>query len=218
MNLIILHGNGLSALSQKLSQIKKNFDPLAVTTFNSNQIDLASALIEFSTPQLFSKERLIILENFDMQIDFNLLPQDDDLTVVFLFNKNLPANSSLLKDALKLKAQIFEFSEAEERNIFPFLDGLAEKNDKSFLMFEKLYKNFGSQYLLTMIFFMLRRFILTPTNLPGFVLAKLQKQKQNFPHPKITAVYKEMLEADFKIKNGLVEEKAALTLLLNNFF
>ena len=78
-----------------------------------------------------------------------------------------------------------------------------------------LLKEYGSQYILTMIFFMLRRLVNPPKNLPPFVIKKIEAQRKNFDQEKIKELYKNGIETDFKIKRGLLEEKMGLTLLLN---
>lgn len=212
--IIILHGNGLSAISNKLISIKKGFDPLAILSLSSREKDFATALMEISTGQLFSQNRLIILEDFD-DVDLDKLPEDENLTLVLRFSKDLRENSVLLKQAYKKKAQILLLSEEKEKNIFPFLDELAEKNPQSLKKLNRLLEEFGGQYILTMIFYLLRRLLMSPKKLPSFVVQKINKQKQNFPLEKIKELYRYALETDFKIKTGVIEEKLGLTLLVD---
>ena len=182
---------------------------------------MSKAVMEFSTPALFAEKRLVILENFDpptnseQGIDFSSLPEDESLTVVFRFGKNLTAQSPLLKAALIRGAQLVNLTEADEQSIFPFLDSLAFKNPKALEELDGLLARYGSQYLLTMIFYLLRRMIQPGKNLSPFVAKKIARQRQNFSPEEITNLYKEALEADFKIKNGLIDDKMALALLLS---
>lgn len=214
MNLIILHGNGLSAIASKLITLKKGFEPLAVLSLSSREKDFATALMEISTGQLFSQKRLVVLEDFD-DIDLNKLPEDENLTLVLRFPKDLGEKSPLLKEAYKRKAQILLLSEEKEKNIFPFLDELAEKNSQSVKKLNKLLDEYGGQYVLTMIFYLLRRLLMSPKKLPAFVVQKINKQKQNFSENKIKELYQFALETDFKIKTGATEEKLGLTLLVD---
>ncbi len=216
MKLIILHGNGLVSKSLKISQIKKEFEQLSINEISGKEIPFVQAVVNLSTPQLFSDKRLVVLENFNPEeIDFAKFPQDEALTILLNFPKPLPQNSNLLKDSLSKNAQIILLSEAEEKNIFPFLDSLANKDPRSLISLDKLLNDFGGQYILTMIFYMLRRLIQNPKKLPPFILQKIEKQKQNFPLEKITSLYKTAIETDYKIKSGLIEEKIGLTLLTN---
>lgn len=210
MQLIVIHGNGLSAISQKVSEIKKGFDNVSTTEINSKERDFDQAVVAVATPSLFSEKRLVVLEDFE-KIDASKLPADGDLTVVLRFSKQLPATSGILKQ----KGQIINLSERDEKNIFPFLDKLADKNQDAAVEIDKFLEGFGGQYLLTMIFYLLRRMV--QTTKPGFMAGKIEKQKKNFPLERIKTLYKDSLETDFKIKSGLIEEKLGLTLLVNKF-
>lgn len=216
MRLIILHGNGLVGTLNRVSQIKKTFDKLSVTELDFKQTHLKSLLLDLLTPQLFSDKRLVVVNNIDNEFDLEELPQhDQNLTIILRFTKALTSNNKILKNARLIKAEVILISEQEEVSVFPFLDKLAEKKVEAIIDFEKLYKNFGGQYLLTMFFYMLRRFILIPKNLPPFVLKKLEIQRRNFNEQVIKELYKQALETDYKIKNGLADERTELTLLFH---
>lgn len=215
MNLIILHGNGIVSLSQKLSQIKKDFDPQSIQILSGKDLEFEKAVIWLSTPQLFSEKRLIVLEDFET-VDLEKLPEEEGLTIVLKIPKSLAVNSVILKSAIKLKGQIFQFNEKDEKIIFPFLDNLAEKNLKALGEVDKLISEYGGQYILTMLFYLFRRLILKPKKLPDFVLKKIERQQRNFDTEQIKYFYKQSLETDFKIKSGLVQEKLGITLLVNN--
>lgn len=215
MKLLILHGSGLSAISSKISEIKKSFDPVSILEISGKETSFSEALIEIGTGGLFSQSRLIILENFDDKIDIEKIPDDESLTVLLRFTKPLNKSSSLLKSATKLNVQVLVFEENQEISVFPFLDALGEKNKtKSYQEFEKLYKGYGGQYILTMIFYLFRRLVTTPKKLPDFVLNKLNKQKRNFGVDELRLLYKAALETDYKFKSGLMDEKLGLTMLV----
>lgn len=211
----LIYGNGLTEISKKISEIKKRFEPLAVQVFSNKQTAFEQALIGLSSGGLFSDARLAILEDYDDKIDLTKILNDDQLNVVLIIRKNLTPSNNLLKQATQLKAQIFNFSEEGETNIFPFLDNLADKNPRAMQQLEDHFDEWGGQYILTMVFYMLRRMIQDPKKLPQFVQQKILKQKQNFPLEKITDLYKSVLETDYKIKSGLIEEKIGMTLLIN---
>jgi DNA polymerase III delta subunit len=216
MNIILLHGNALSAQSNKISQIKKEFEKLEVLELSAKEKDYPQIVAELLTPQLFSEKRLIILENIDEKVvDLEGLPKDESLTLVLRFSKPLHTSSSLLKKATSFGAQVILLSEKEESSIFPFLDDLAMKNTKGvYSKVDKLYEEMGFQYILTMIFYMLRRLILPAKNLPPFIVKKIETQKSNFPKERVKELYKYALETDFKIKSGLMEEKIGLTRIM----
>ena len=215
MKLIVLHGNGQVALSKRLSLIKSEFDELEISLFDGRQIDFAQALIEILTPQLFSEKRLVIFENFDEKIDLEKLGQDDSLTLVFRFNKGLSANSKFLSQAKALKAEIILQNESDEVSIFPFLDRIVQKDKSALRDLDKLIDERGGQYLITMFGFMLRRLIVIPSNLPTFILTKAKSNQKNFSQAKVKELYLKLIETDFKIKSGLIEEKMGIMLFLN---
>lgn len=215
MTLIILHGNGLTGQINKLQDIKSRFDPLNIFQISGKESDFEQAVVNLSTASLFAEERLVILEEFEESLDLSKLPSESELTIVLRFQKSLPVNSKLLKSAASLNPQIILVTETEETSIFPFLDKLAEKRSQALAELDPLLEQFGGQYLLTMIFYMLRRLILRPKKLPEFVLRKLEVQRKIFDLKKLKALYRFALETDFKMKNGLIEEKLGLTLLLN---
>ncbi len=215
MHLVIVHGNGLVAMLNKIADIKKNFDPLSITQLSAKQKSWDLISQEDLAPSLFSTKRLVIVEDIDDKIATENIFGDDDLTLVLKFNKPLSAASAVLKYASEAKAVVSLLTEKDETLIFPFLDKLAEKDPHSLKDFENLYETYGGQYLLTMIYYLLRRLTITGKPTPYFVIQKNARQKQNFNQQKIIEIYKLTLETDFKIKSGLLEEKIGLTLLIS---
>ena len=216
MPVYIYHGNGLSAISAAVSNIKKSFDRMAISEFNGKNQTLEEALMSVATPGLFVESRLIILDNYPEKIDISKLTDDVSTTVVFRFSKAIPANSVFLKEAFRKKFVIREFSEADETSIFPFLDLLGEKNSRALAGFEKLYSEYGSQYLLTMLYYFYKRMVAKPKKMPDFALKKLEKQKRNFSLEQIEQLWQQTLETDFKIKSGLIDDKLGLTLVIKS--
>lgn len=210
MKLILIHGNLQEAVLNKLTQIKQGFDPLSV-----NEISDAGPGFSFASPSLFSEKRLVILENPDIKIvEKAILEKDPELTVLIKFSKSLEKSSAVLKKVLEEKGEVVTFDENNQTSIFPFLDMLGTRNKNSFREFEKNYSEFGGQYLLTMLAYFLRRMIQKPKSGSDFMRQKIQSQKRNFNFEKIKDLYKEIIETDFKIKQGLSEEKLAVTLLV----
>ncbi len=214
--LILVHGNGLAAISQKISSIKGEFDSLSTVLVSGKNFNWEKGVLEFSTPGLFSDSRLVVLEDFEAssEIDLEKIPKEEGLTVVLKYIKSLPANSVIIKQFNKLGGQIINLTEKDEVSIFPFLDMLAEKKKAAFLELGKLLDEYGGQYILTMIFYMLRRLVMKPKNLPEFVLRKIQIQKKNFSKNQVKQIYRFSLETDYKIKSGLLEEKMGLNLIV----
>ena len=210
MKLILIHGSLQDAVLNKLSQIKKPFDPLSITEASE-----VGPSFNFSSPGLFSEKRLIILENPDIKtVEKAVNETDPDLTILIKANKALEKSSPVLKKLIEAKAEIFEFNETNQTSIFPLLDLLGNKNKNAFKEFEKNYAQFGGQYLLTMLAYFLRRMIQKPKSTSSFMLQKLESQKKNFSQENISALYKEIIDTDFKVKQGLIEEKLGVTLLI----
>lgn len=213
MKLYIFHGVGARALSQKISSLKTDFDPLTITELNSKEIDWSEAKIMLASQSLFQSKRLVILEDFT-EAQVSEISDDPGLSVILKFSKTLPASSQLLKTP---GASVINFTENSEQSVFPFLDKLAEKNPQALVELDSLYQEYGAQYLLTMMAYLLRRMVQTPKNLPPFVMKKLSKQKQFFPIERLVKLYRAVLETDFKIKSGLMEERTGLSLLAEQF-
>ncbi len=209
MRPLILHGLATSASRKKLLSIKEKFNSDNVVTFAA-KIDLPEILVSLQSQSLFDGERLLIIENPPEDIlNYTLYPIPYTLILWFdheIDIKKWPGFESLL------------FPESKEISVFPFLDCLAAKDKKAFLELAKLKKGgFDIYYLLTMVFYLLRSLVNITKNAPDFVRKKLLRQKNGFNMEKITSLYKELLEIDFKIKSGLLEKDQAEFLLINGF-
>lgn len=214
MPILVYHGNGLTAISNAISKIKSGFQGEAINEMNGKNSSIDQVRIAAATPGLFADSRLLVLENFTEKVDISDLSDDPLVTIIFRFNKPLPAASVFLKSAKLIKAQIQEFSEADEISIFPFLDLLGERKNAALVQFERVYTEYGGQYILTMLYYFYRRMIVVPKKTPAFALQKLDRQKRNFPPEKITELFFHTLETDFKIKSGFIEDKLGLTLVI----
>lgn len=216
MKLLLLHGSAKAASRKKLVEVKQKFDQNSVVVFEEG-FDLQTILGSLATPSLFSEERLIIIENPPEDFtNFPLTP--NPYTLILWFDHEVGLKKSIMEYVKKNKGEILFFPEAREVSVFPFLDYLAAKDKKAFLEVNKL-KNagFDMQYFLTMVFYLLRNLAVTPKTAPQFVKDKLIRQRKNFDLEKITNLYKEIIEIDFKIKLGLLEKSQAEFLLVNKF-
>lgn len=208
MKLILIHGSFQDAALKKISQIKKQFDPLSITESDSSGFSLGS-------PGLFSEKRLVIIESPDIKtVDKVTEEKDPEVTVILKFSKSLEKASPVLKKVTEVGGEVLIFTENNETSIFPLLDMLGTKNKNTFKEFEKNYSQFGGQYLLTMLAYFLRRMIQKPKSGSDFMKQKIDAQKRNFSIERISRLYREIIETDFKIKQGLIEEKLALTMLV----
>ncbi|MBI2594061.1 hypothetical protein HYW44_05475 [Candidatus Daviesbacteria bacterium] len=210
MKLILVHGNFQPGVLKKVAEIKTGFDPLSIT--ESFEADLG---LNFSSPSLFSDKRLVILENPDMKIlEESLSQANPGLTVLVKFSKALEKSSAILKRVIEAKGEVFIFEESSQTSIFPFLDMLGNLNKKAYMELEKNYTEFGGQYILSMLAYFLRRMVQKPKTESGFIRQKIEAQKKNFRAERIIKLYRDLIETDFKIKQGLIEEKIGITLLV----
>lgn len=216
MKLLLLHGSAKAASRKKLAEIKQKFDPSNVVVFEEGS-DLQVILGSLSTPLLFSGEQLIILENPSEDFTFSTL-DSSNLTLVLWFDHEVAAKKEVMEFVKKENGEVLFFPEAREVSVFPFLDFLAAKDKRAFLELNKLKKaGFDIQYFITMVFYLLRNLVATPKTAPQFVKDKLSRQRKNFDLEKITNLYEEILEIDFKIKKGYLEKSQAEFLLVNKF-
>lgn len=227
MKPLLLHGPAKTASRKVLIEFKQKFDQNNVVVFEEGS-NLQRVLDTLSVSSLFPDQQLIILENpledftnytssslSDLRAE-GLHPTSH--TLILWFDHEVNSKKPILESVKKVKGEIVFFPEAKEMSVFPFLDYLAAKDKKAFLELSKLkIAGFDIQYFLTMVFYLLRNLVATPKNAPEFVRNKLQRQRKNFPLDKVTKLYKEILEIDFKIKSGLLEKEQAEFLLVNKF-
>ncbi|OGE26839.1 hypothetical protein A3C26_02965 [Candidatus Daviesbacteria bacterium RIFCSPHIGHO2_02_FULL_39_12] len=215
MKLLLLHGPAISSSRAQLISIKQKFNVNDVVVFEqgADLEDIAGNLVSTS---LFPQERLVILENPPADFIFHFSLFTFHFSLVLWFDHELP--KAKLLEYTKIGAQVFYFPESKEITGFPFLDLLANKDNRAFLEMEKLKKTgFDIFYLLTMSYYLLRNLVTTPKNAPQFVKDKLQRQRKNFDLERITKLYKSLIEIEFKLKKGLLEQSQAEFLLVNQF-
>lgn len=223
MKLQLLHGPAISSSRAKLIQIKKEFDPNSVVTFEKGA-EVSDIVNNLSSSSLFSEDRLVILENPSEDL-FLALPltlasrsEPYPFTLILWFDHELSEKKPVMEWIRREKGEVFFFPEAREASVFPFLDFLAAGDKKAFLELEKLKRaNFEIQYFITMVFYLLRNLAITPKNAPPFVKQKLERQRKRFSLADLRNLYKDVIEIDFKIKSGLLEINHAEFLLVNKF-
>lgn len=118
-----------------------------------------------------------------------------------------------------------------EPNIFKTIDALAQRNKKTALrlLSEHLAQGEKDIYLLSMLQYQFRNLIklksLSEQNIPyydlakkarlhPFVVKKTSAQLRNFGLNELKNIYRKMLEMEIGIKNGRLEAKTALDLLV----
>lgn len=214
--LLLLHGPSVNNSRTKLSVLRQKFATNNVVVFDEgSKID--EILGSLSTSSLFPEEKIFILENpLEDFINYPLI--STPYTLVLWFDHTILEKKPIMQWVKNTKGEVLFFPESKEVSVFPLLDYLANKDQKGFLEIQKLKKGgFDIFYFITMTFYLLRNLLVTPKNAPNFVKQKLEKQRKNFDLKKITKLYNEILELDFKLKSGLLDQNQAEFLLVNKF-
>lgn len=209
MRPLLLHGPAIEASRKKLQEIKNKFNPDNIVVFGKGE-EKGIILANLQAQSLFEGERLIVLENPD-EFFTNYTLYSIPYTLTLWFDHEV--------DIKKWPGFEYHlFPESKDVSIFPFLDYLAAKDKRAYLEIEKI-KNagFDINYILTMVFYLLRNLVATPLKAPDFVKKKLAKQRTSFNLESLTALYKYLLEIDFKIKSGFLEKPQAEFLLTTKF-
>ncbi|MBI3109669.1 hypothetical protein HYZ06_01370 [Candidatus Daviesbacteria bacterium] len=208
MKAVLLHGPAIDASRKKLSEIKDKFEPENIMVFEKGA-EPAEILTSLRSQSLFDGDRLIILENPSEGFN-NYTLHPNPLTLVLWFDHEI--------DTKNFKGDVLFFPEAKEVSVFPFLDLLGQRDKRAFLALDKLKRaGYDSQYLITMILYLLRNLVAKPKGVKDFVKNKNAKMRINFAPDQLVNLYKSVLETDFKIKSGLLDEPQAEFLLVNSF-
>lgn len=222
MKLLLLHGPAITSSRGKLIDIKSKFDINSIVVFEKGS-DIQTIIASISTLSLISDERLIILENPPEDFtNYQLLAsRNEPITnyqLIIWFDHEITDKKPVLSWMRENKGETLYFPESKEISVFPFLDKLGAKEFGAYLEMDKLKKNgYDGQYLIIMIFYLLRNLVATPKKARDFVKKKMIRMRKNFTLEKLIDLYKFVLETDFKIKSGLLESNQAEFLLVYNF-
>lgn len=207
MRLVILTGSGEVLKRAEKLKIQKSFPKDLVSFLDFKQTDFEQIQTAINSPPLLNfGPRLVVIENLTDKIDLSKLQSSDpNLTILIIGN----FNSQFLSQA-KLH-EVLTFNEEQEVPIFPFLDSLIEGKKAAYESFEIL-KQMGGMYLLTMIYYSLRRNFL-PTK-SALLRSKISRQKKglDFKH-----LYHRALEVEYQIKSGVTTEFNGLSKLVRHF-
>lgn len=217
MKLLLLHGLGIISSRRFLSSLKGQFESHAITIFDK-QVTFSDLQAECQGISLFSEKRLIVVENPPPNLAGENLAIDNTITLVFWCNTELTSKSELLQFVKQNRGEIKLFSEAKEMSVFPLLDLLGSRNNKAFIELQKLKEEkIDFQYILTMMFYLLRTFIQPPAKAPDFIKRKIAKQRELFGGEEITNIYRSLIDLDYRIKSGLIEKNHAEFLAIQLF-
>ncbi len=206
MKPLLLHGPAINASRKKLTEIRQKFNSNNIVIFEKGS-SVSDILAYLQTVSMFTEERLIIVENPGENFVFG-----PDINLVLWFDKEI--------DTKKWPdAQVLFFLEEKEASIFPLLDQLGNRDIKAYLELEKRNQTSpnDTQYILTMVYYLLRSLVVTPKAAHDFVKQKNARMRKNFSEQELINLYKFILDLDFKIKFGLIETSHAEFLLVNEF-
>ncbi len=193
-------------------QIKKGFNPDNILVFEKGA-NISDILANLQTMSMFEGERLVILENPQDELSPKLLTINSKLlTIVFWFDHEIDTKSYP-------GSETFFFPEAKEASIFPFLDALGNRSERAYSELKKRNESSpnDTQYILTMVFYLLRSLVITPKTAKDFVRNKNARMRANFSEGELVNLYKNILEIDSKIKSGLLETAQADFLMVSSF-
>ncbi len=217
MKILVLSGPGEVSKRTQMLKIKQQFSESSISTYDLSSDKLSEINLAISSQSLFSSsEKLIIAENSPDDIDLKkMVKQNNPATLLFL-TKSTSQTSKLLFSAKEIKAKIINFEPEKETLVFPYLDDLIEGKKEAFLELEKLLSEYGGMYVLTMIYYLLRRNFL-PSSKSTFMQKKIKSQKQKFTRSDWQRLYFMSLKSDFAIKSGSFPENIALIKLTEEF-
>lgn len=195
-------------------RIRRQFPLESVIQFDFKQSDLKDLEVLFVSPSLFETgPRLIVTENTPDKLDLEQFKNSDDNLTWLLIAGSPRADSLLLQSAKKVKASVYVFEGEKELTAFPFLDALLEGKKQTFAELQKLMAEYGAMYILTMIYYGLRRNLL-PLPASSFVRQKIIRQKKLYLQSDWIELYYLTLTAEYKIKSGKLPEEVAFVSLI----
>lgn len=217
MKIVVLAGAGEVSKRNELLRIKKSFSPDLISVVDLKQQTSHDLSNQLAAQSLFDVgEKLVVVENVTDKFSLeDLTKSHQDVTLV-LVSGELSAASVLVKSAKGTQAKIITFEGDKEVSAFAYLDYLIEGRKEAFLELDRLMESYGGMYILSMIYYLLRRNLL-PLPAAGFLQRKIAAQKKKFVKGDWEKMYELSLQAESKIKQGLLTQELALTDLTRSF-
>ena len=215
----ILHGEHQVDSRSRLLGIKsqKKKDGYEIIDLDGSVIDITDLIQSFESQSLFSKYRLVTVENLIGSlrpgakrdaIIFYLIQGGFDAEVVLWEKKAVGRQIIKLKKAKHVQVEEFKMPTA----IFKFVDNLYPGNAKLLLTYVKdtISNNVVPEIIFTMIVRQFRIMLAFSTNAPISEVTRLApwqkgnfiKQAQRFSVHHLTKQYKELLIIDYQTKSG----------------
>lgn len=216
MKIVVLTGPGEVGKRGELLKIKQQFASENITTLDLKQASLTELTTSLSSRSLFETgKRLVVAENAPEKLDLEELGKIIEEVILVLVAASPRSDSKLLQSTKKIGARVIGFEGEKELSAFPFVDALLEGKKEALIELPKLLEEYGGMYILTMIFYGLRRNLL-PLPSSGFMQKKILSQKKRFSESDWEKLYGLTLEAESSIKSGLLPEKLALVRLVHS--
>lgn len=222
----LLHGENTSASRQALIDLKKNYSPDSVSIFDAKNLDFDELTRTLETPAMLAERRLVIIEGkppAPTMEQFSNVTISDLTDLVFWVGDELKTSDKLFKLVKAADGQVRIFKEAVPKNVFGFLDALGYKNKRrAFLELHRLLD--GGQaplYLLTMITWQIRNLLKIKLQSPDakkmnpYVLRKVQSQTKNFEEEELVGIFKNILNAETKLKTSPIDPNLVLDCLVD---
>ncbi len=214
MKVFVLSGPGEVSKREYLFKLRSKFNSDSIKTIDLKKSSVSDLIVESSSTSLFEVgERLVICENAPDTLDLGLLTSSSNTTLVVLA-ASFKAGSVLEKSSKDKDVQVVKFEAERELSAFPFIDALLERKKSAFVELEKLMQEYGFMYVLTMIYYGLRRNFLPAKS--DFIKQKISKQKTINDQKTLKKLYELTLQAEFDIKSGKKEDSLAIFSLVNN--
>lgn len=217
MKVVIFSGPGEVGKRTEVLRIKKQYSQDSVIHFDLKQnglADLENAL--FTVPLFAADQRLIIAERLPITFNLDKFSQIGNEVTMIITVTDMKADSVILKSAKTNNAKIINFEGEKELSAFPFVDNLLEKKSIALAELYKLLSEYGGMYILSMIYYGLRRNILPLPSSP-FAQKKIRGQKENYKPDDFEKLYALTLKTEADIKSGKTTEDMALVKLTQAF-
>ncbi|MCL4366916.1 hypothetical protein M1563_01995 [Patescibacteria group bacterium] len=217
MKVVLFYGPGESQKRAEAMHLKEQFKAECVSIVdlkNSNVVNLADLIAQTS---LFETDpKLIVVENVPENFDLEKININTSEGTLLLLGQNLKDNSALVTKTHSLQGLIKRFEGEKELQAFAYLDCLLEGQQNAFVELAKLLSEYDGVYLISMIYYLLRRNLL-PLPSSNFLRQKITRQKQALTEGDWLKLYQLTLEAEYKIKSGQFPDNPALFTLTEAF-
>ncbi len=225
--LYLLHGEDVGASREALLELKKSYSSDSISVFDAKKLGADEFTRVYETPSLLSDRRLVIVEGKTPTIQpFSHLTVSSSTDVVFWLGEELKSSNKLFKQIKELGGQIRHFKPVVPKHVFGFLDALGYKNKKKcFLELHRLLDQGESPvYLLTMMVWQIRNLLRVKLYNEGgpkpkmnpFVLRKAQSQMKNFEEEELVGIFKNLLDAEVKLKTTQIDPVLVLDRLVSS--